>query len=88
MDRLLEQLSTLNLAVGVEHESAERGRDGDARVVFVTRRNRARDAPQARVAGVAVEVDVMGEVPRRSGLTRCQVRGASGHASVCQFSQG
>ena len=29
MDRLLEQLSTFNLAVGVEHESAERGRDDD-----------------------------------------------------------
>eukprot|EP00966_Prymnesium_polylepis_P302689 6992937-Prymnesium_polylepis.1 len=40
-------------------ESAERGRDGDARVVFVTRRNRARDAPQVCAAGVAVEVDVM-----------------------------
>ena len=64
MDRLLAQLSTLNLAVGVEHESAERGRDGDARVVLVTRRNRARDAPQVCVAGVAVQVDVIGEVPR------------------------
>ena len=76
MDRLLEQLSTVNLAVGVEHESAERGRDDDARVILVARRNRARNAPQAGVAGVTVEVDVICEVPRRNGLTRCQVREA------------
>ena len=69
MDRLLEQLATLNLAVGAEHESAERGRDDDARVILVARRNRARDVPQVCVAGVAVEVDVIGEVPRGSGLT-------------------
>ena len=76
MDRLLEQLSTFNLAVGAEHESAERGRDDDARVVLVAGRNRAHDASQTRVAGVAEQVDVIGEVPWGSGLPRCKVRGA------------
>ena len=74
MDRLLEQLSTFNLAVGFDHKTAERGRDDDARVILVARRNRARDAPQVCVAGVAVEVDVIGEVPWGSGLaTDCIV---------------
>ena len=71
MDRLLEQLSTFNLAVGAEHESAERGRDDDARVVLVAGRNGACDASETRVAGVAVEVDGICKVPRRSGLTVC-----------------
>ena len=75
MDRLLAQLSTFNLAVGVEHEPAERGSDDDARVVLVAGSNRAHDASQTRVAGVAVQVDVIGDVPWRSQLTRCKVRG-------------
>ena len=38
MDRLLEQLSTFNLAVGFEHETAERGRGDDAPLAPALRR--------------------------------------------------
>ena len=62
IDRLLEQLATFNLAVGAEHESAKRGRDDDARVVLVAGRNGACDAPETRVAGVAVQVDAICKV--------------------------
>ena len=75
MDRLLAQLSTFNLAVGAEHESAERGLDDDARVILVAGRNGACDASECRVAGVAVQVDVTRDVPWRCRLMPCHVRG-------------
>ena len=63
MDRLLLKLTTLDHTVGGEDEAATRGIDNGARVVLVTDRGDARDAPESRVASVAVQVDGCLKVP-------------------------